>query len=320
MRQAGSSVNILFRAPELRERLGDRAALVFFLMLSSTLRFPMRSPSGSNLYKLVVGVDDSAVDRYWAQAKLPHRRRRTHPGALLRLRAQHQHRKRRRPGREARHHAQQLGRARAARQVRHRAQADSRGPERGQPQPPAHPAQAGAARNHLNGRRASGPVRRWHSGWRAAAYSGSSMPRRSTSGCATARRPSSRTPMRRCAPASRTPTGARQRARLLRRARVVGRQHFHTRPVRPRVRPGFSAVPPDRRPGCVAAVRVEVGRAGHTAGRSVRGSRCGDRCRTAPAVRRGPRHLSACSCRTLPTASWTGVGDTTAGPCGHRAS
>ncbi|MDI9884720.1 FAD-dependent monooxygenase [Streptomyces sp. HNM0645] len=49
--------NVLFRAPELKERLGDRAALVYFLMLSSTLRFPMRSLNGSDLYNLVVGAD-----------------------------------------------------------------------------------------------------------------------------------------------------------------------------------------------------------------------------------------------------------------------
>jgi 2-polyprenyl-6-methoxyphenol hydroxylase-like FAD-dependent oxidoreductase len=52
--------NVLFRAPELKERLGDRAALVYFLMLSSTLRFPMRSLNGSDLYNLVVGADDAA--------------------------------------------------------------------------------------------------------------------------------------------------------------------------------------------------------------------------------------------------------------------
>lgn len=55
--------NILFRAPELRKRLGDRAALVYFLMLSSTLRFPMRSLNGTDLYNLVVGVEDGAADR-----------------------------------------------------------------------------------------------------------------------------------------------------------------------------------------------------------------------------------------------------------------
>nr|WGO49573.1 FAD-binding monooxygenase [Streptomyces lavendulae] len=53
--------NILFRAPGLRERLGDRAALVHFLMLSSTLRFPLRSLDGGDLYNLVVGVDDDTT-------------------------------------------------------------------------------------------------------------------------------------------------------------------------------------------------------------------------------------------------------------------
>ncbi|MFI5618747.1 FAD-dependent monooxygenase [Streptomyces sp. NPDC051567] len=55
--------NILFRAPGLRQRLGDRAALVHFLVLSSTLRFPLRSLDGNDLYNLVVGVDDGAADR-----------------------------------------------------------------------------------------------------------------------------------------------------------------------------------------------------------------------------------------------------------------
>ncbi|MGW0706385.1 FAD-dependent monooxygenase [Streptomyces sp. NPDC002643] len=54
--------NVLFRAPGLKERLGDRAALVHFLMRSSTLRFPLRSLNGSDLYNLVVGADDSGAD------------------------------------------------------------------------------------------------------------------------------------------------------------------------------------------------------------------------------------------------------------------
>ncbi|MCK1798019.1 FAD-dependent monooxygenase [Streptomyces sp. XM4193] len=54
--------NILFRAPELAEQLGDRAALVYFLMLSTTLRFPLRSLNGSDLYNLVVGVDPDTTD------------------------------------------------------------------------------------------------------------------------------------------------------------------------------------------------------------------------------------------------------------------
>ncbi|WP_019890945.1 FAD-dependent monooxygenase [Streptomyces purpureus] len=55
--------NILFRAPELRERLGERAALVHFLLLSSTLRFPLRALNGRDLYNLVVGVDDDSAGR-----------------------------------------------------------------------------------------------------------------------------------------------------------------------------------------------------------------------------------------------------------------
>ncbi|MDM4722188.1 FAD-dependent monooxygenase [Micromonospora sp. WMMA1363] len=59
--------NILFRAPDLKRQLGDRAALVYFLMLSSTLRFPMRSLNGGDLYNLVVNADP-AVTRLDAQS------------------------------------------------------------------------------------------------------------------------------------------------------------------------------------------------------------------------------------------------------------
>jgi len=52
--------NILFRAPHLKEQLGQRNALVYFPMLSSSLRFPMRAIDGRALYNLVVGVDGSA--------------------------------------------------------------------------------------------------------------------------------------------------------------------------------------------------------------------------------------------------------------------
>lgn len=48
--------NILFRAPELRERLGDRTALFYFLMLSTGLRFPLRAIDGRGLYRLTVGA------------------------------------------------------------------------------------------------------------------------------------------------------------------------------------------------------------------------------------------------------------------------
>jgi 2-polyprenyl-6-methoxyphenol hydroxylase-like FAD-dependent oxidoreductase len=52
--------NILFRAPNLKKQLGQRNALVYFPMLSSSLRFPMRALDGRALYNLVVGVDGSA--------------------------------------------------------------------------------------------------------------------------------------------------------------------------------------------------------------------------------------------------------------------
>ncbi len=52
--------NILFRAPKLRDQLGERNALVHFLMLSATLRFPMRAVDGCELYNLVVGADGGA--------------------------------------------------------------------------------------------------------------------------------------------------------------------------------------------------------------------------------------------------------------------
>jgi 2-polyprenyl-6-methoxyphenol hydroxylase-like FAD-dependent oxidoreductase len=51
--------NILFRAPELRELLGPRTALFYFLMLSPSLRFPMRALDGQGLYRLTVGVDNA---------------------------------------------------------------------------------------------------------------------------------------------------------------------------------------------------------------------------------------------------------------------
>jgi 2-polyprenyl-6-methoxyphenol hydroxylase-like FAD-dependent oxidoreductase len=48
--------NILFRAPYLKEQLGQRNALVYFPMLSSSLRFPMRAIDGRALYNITVGV------------------------------------------------------------------------------------------------------------------------------------------------------------------------------------------------------------------------------------------------------------------------
>lgn len=50
--------NILFRAPQLKEQLGPRNALLYFPLLSSSLRFPMRAIDGRALYNITVGVDD----------------------------------------------------------------------------------------------------------------------------------------------------------------------------------------------------------------------------------------------------------------------
>ncbi|WP_145910395.1 FAD-dependent monooxygenase [Kitasatospora viridis] len=46
--------NILFEAPGLRERLGNRHALFYFLLLSDALRFPMRAVDGQDLYRLSI--------------------------------------------------------------------------------------------------------------------------------------------------------------------------------------------------------------------------------------------------------------------------
>ncbi|QKW32438.1 FAD-dependent monooxygenase (plasmid) [Nocardiopsis flavescens] len=51
--------NILFRAPGLRELMGPSAALFYFLLLSSSLRFPVRALDGRELYRLTVGLDGS---------------------------------------------------------------------------------------------------------------------------------------------------------------------------------------------------------------------------------------------------------------------
>jgi flavin-dependent monooxygenase StaC len=51
--------NILFRAPQLRRRLGRQAALFHFLLMSSSLRFPLRALDGHGLYRLTVGLDGS---------------------------------------------------------------------------------------------------------------------------------------------------------------------------------------------------------------------------------------------------------------------
>jgi flavin-dependent monooxygenase StaC len=57
--------NILFRAPELPRQLaeqGRRPALVYFLMLSATLRYPLRSLDGRDMFNLVVSAESAPDD------------------------------------------------------------------------------------------------------------------------------------------------------------------------------------------------------------------------------------------------------------------
>lgn len=57
--------NILFRAPELAEQLavrGRRSALVYFLMLSASLRYPLRSLDGRDMFNMVVSGDTAPYD------------------------------------------------------------------------------------------------------------------------------------------------------------------------------------------------------------------------------------------------------------------
>ncbi|MGC0417972.1 FAD-dependent monooxygenase [Embleya sp. AB8] len=49
--------NILFRAPELGRQLGPDKALFYFLLLSNSLRFPMRAMDGRGLFRLSVRMD-----------------------------------------------------------------------------------------------------------------------------------------------------------------------------------------------------------------------------------------------------------------------
>jgi flavin-dependent monooxygenase StaC len=53
--------NILFRAPQLQERLGQRKALIYFPMLSSSVRFPMRAIDGRDLYNITIGSDNNGL-------------------------------------------------------------------------------------------------------------------------------------------------------------------------------------------------------------------------------------------------------------------
>ncbi|MFI2200457.1 FAD-dependent monooxygenase [Streptomyces sp. NPDC020192] len=52
--------NILFRAPRLREQLGPRGALVYFLTQPPDLRYPLRAMDGRDLYRLTVGHHTSS--------------------------------------------------------------------------------------------------------------------------------------------------------------------------------------------------------------------------------------------------------------------
>ncbi|MBZ4320006.1 FAD-dependent monooxygenase [Streptomyces huiliensis] len=49
--------NILFRAPELDARLGDRRALVYFLTQPPDLRYPLRAMDGRGLYRLIASAE-----------------------------------------------------------------------------------------------------------------------------------------------------------------------------------------------------------------------------------------------------------------------
>jgi flavin-dependent monooxygenase StaC len=59
--------NILFRAPHLKEQLGPRTALLYFPMLSPTVRFPMRAIDGRALYNITVGINGRAQ---WKQSAM----------------------------------------------------------------------------------------------------------------------------------------------------------------------------------------------------------------------------------------------------------
>nr|QXL90822.1 FAD-binding monooxygenase [Streptomyces sp.] len=48
--------NILFDAPELRDRLGESAALVHFLTAPGLLRYPLRAMDGRGMYRLTAGA------------------------------------------------------------------------------------------------------------------------------------------------------------------------------------------------------------------------------------------------------------------------
>lgn len=53
--------NILFRAPTLHSRLGQRAALVHFITSPAMLRYPLRAMDGAALYRLTASGEDSST-------------------------------------------------------------------------------------------------------------------------------------------------------------------------------------------------------------------------------------------------------------------
>ncbi|MCX4904525.1 FAD-dependent monooxygenase [Streptomyces sp. NBC_00878] len=48
--------NILFHAPRLQAELGESSAQFYYLMISSSLRFPLRALDGKGLYRMTVGL------------------------------------------------------------------------------------------------------------------------------------------------------------------------------------------------------------------------------------------------------------------------
>ncbi|MEV0318183.1 FAD-dependent monooxygenase [Streptomyces sp. NPDC050658] len=52
--------NILFDAPELRDRLGESAALVHFLTSPGLLRYPLRAMDGRRMYRLTASAESEA--------------------------------------------------------------------------------------------------------------------------------------------------------------------------------------------------------------------------------------------------------------------
>lgn len=53
--------NVLFSAPTLRERMGDRLALVWFVVAPPVLRYPLRAMDGDQLYRLTASVGGASA-------------------------------------------------------------------------------------------------------------------------------------------------------------------------------------------------------------------------------------------------------------------